>query len=325
MLMTAREYNEIRAFDDAFGLRELRAKVAGKINIGPSRFSINREFCYGVKSVEIVRYYLESGALARLYERQFGRDRCWSGADGHNYVTLLACCVTLGVDLDILGSEEQRSKVVHPSYLQHVKKVAPMYQRSALAMQQLRTALAQHENGVSYDFGNKTFLEDCTASMFGSKAKTSLTDLGYAKLVEIKIGSKTIPQIIGPPCDEEEGYENARIYPANVCANCGSSSAASGEGQPLMMCARCHDRSYCSKECQKKHWKLHKIICTIPQHEMATFMLLLPAGIDDADSKAKDAIATALGDNELVFGGGLSASKAFGEMSKAETKGTSGM
>ena len=43
------------------------------------------------------------------------------------------------------------------------------------------------------------------------------------------------------------------------CANCGKGKAAlEEENQVLSKCARCLKFSYCSKECQRAHWKIHK-------------------------------------------------------------------
>jgi hypothetical protein len=30
----------------------------------------------------------------------------------------------------------------------------------------------------------------------------------------------------------------------------------------MKLCSRCHDVRYCSRACQKRHWKLHKTVCT---------------------------------------------------------------
>lgn len=39
------------------------------------------------------------------------------------------------------------------------------------------------------------------------------------------------------------------------CSNCGTKE------KKLMRCERCRTARYCSKECQKKHWKVHKKRC----------------------------------------------------------------
>ena len=47
--------------------------------------------------------------------------------------------------------------------------------------------------------------------------------------------------------------ENARM----VCANCN----AIANKEPYKKCAKCKCAAYCSKECQKKHWPVHKTVC----------------------------------------------------------------
>ncbi|KAK5732565.1 hypothetical protein LTR17_010380 [Elasticomyces elasticus] len=47
-----------------------------------------------------------------------------------------------------------------------------------------------------------------------------------------------------------------------VCGVCGSTNASSGS--QLLKCGRCRCVSYCSKDCQRKDWKLHKVLCKIP-------------------------------------------------------------
>ena len=39
------------------------------------------------------------------------------------------------------------------------------------------------------------------------------------------------------------------------CAACGIT------GKPLLVCGKCHMTRYCSRECQKAHWNVHKAMC----------------------------------------------------------------
>jgi len=54
-------------------------------------------------------------------------------------------------------------------------------------------------------------------------------------------------------------------YPVNVCGGCGKAGGENGGVATLMNCAKCKVRKYCSKECQKKHWKAHKRVCKAPE------------------------------------------------------------
>jgi len=59
---------------------------------------------------------------------------------------------------------------------------------------------------------------------------------------------------------------NAVIAPGmikNHCAMCGIPAAALKflRGSDLLQCGRCRVREYCSRECQKQHWKKHKKDC----------------------------------------------------------------
>lgn len=56
--------------------------------------------------------------------------------------------------------------------------------------------------------------------------------------------------------------EGATLHPCNVC------------GEPThKTCASCGVRRYCSRECQKKDWKLHKQYCAEPDSELDTLDL----------------------------------------------------
>jgi hypothetical protein len=60
--------------------------------------------------------------------------------------------------------------------------------------------------------------------------------------------------------------------PSEFCAKCNKQSGGEeGPTTTLMRCARCKLASYCSRECQKADWELHKSRCNKPA---ATFLNL---------------------------------------------------
>ena len=59
------------------------------------------------------------------------------------------------------------------------------------------------------------------------------------------------PRILKPA----GGFNMQTIESYAKCAACGDRL------KPLMACSGCKKENYCSKDCQKKHWKVHKHVC----------------------------------------------------------------
>lgn len=66
-----------------------------------------------------------------------------------------------------------------------------------------------------------------------------------------------ISPLYAPP-ETSSFVENVRTVSAAVSA---SRCAKCGKGGKTLQCTRCRKVSYCSKECQKSHWKVHKSAC----------------------------------------------------------------
>ena len=51
-----------------------------------------------------------------------------------------------------------------------------------------------------------------------------------------------------------------------VCSGCGKAGDSVSKGGVMLLCSRCKEAAYCSKECQKKDWKEgdHKSVCKPP-------------------------------------------------------------
>jgi hypothetical protein len=63
--------------------------------------------------------------------------------------------------------------------------------------------------------------------------------------------------------------------PTNKCASC--NAPETDPEKPLKPCAKCQTVRYCSRDCQKKDWKLHKKICASAAQIYAQNANLKPA------------------------------------------------
>jgi len=73
-------------------------------------------------------------------------------------------------------------------------------------------------------------------------------------------------------CQKNDWKKHKKICKSSLIAEEKSSSCCEKQGcylSGLMRCGRCKSVSYCSKECQTKHWKEHKIDCK-PKNEVSS-------------------------------------------------------
>lgn len=63
------------------------------------------------------------------------------------------------------------------------------------------------------------------------------------------------------------------------CANCAQPNSDSGI--KLKLCAKCHTTHYCSRECQKNDWKVHKRVCASMANSASSHTSSTPAGTGD--------------------------------------------
>ncbi|XP_068689388.1 uncharacterized protein [Montipora foliosa] len=59
----------------------------------------------------------------------------------------------------------------------------------------------------------------------------------------------------------EEGMYHPREVVGRIYSGCTFCRRSKDEVQRLLKCMNCHIASYCSKECQRKHWFTHKTLC----------------------------------------------------------------
>jgi hypothetical protein len=171
------------------------------------------------------------------------RDPCYV------YVLLGACAMTLGCQLPDL-------------YIAMLKKV---YTEGGLrpdAPKQMEKALFGpdgYTNGTPYDLESKDLLQ--IANSMNHKEGSAAQPHGRVwherhgsrGIFNTDMGSSFTSKIIG----ELRWKHNS----PDTCASCNAKSGP--DGKSLLMCSKCKDRKYCSKECQMVHWKVHKKLCEL--------------------------------------------------------------
>jgi hypothetical protein len=231
------------------------AKAAGKDEkeINGIYYSIYGKSC---SNPELVRKHLDSGALVYLIAEKeaamlampskeqeleyYFRDPCYI------YVLLGACAMTLGCQIP-------------DQYISMLKKV---YTEGGLmpdALKQMKKALKGphgYNDGEPYDFESKDLVETANAMDDTDKVSNGLGFIGMnvlspGGLFDTGMGNSSTSAIIKEL--------RKRQKDPDVCAGCGSDAGPTGK--ILLMCARCKDRKYCSAECQKQHWSIHKKLC----------------------------------------------------------------
>jgi hypothetical protein len=90
-------------------------------------------------------------------------------------------------------------------------------------------------------------------------AQTSLAGISLPDAGKTDAQPSDKPEDVAGDVFDKSPEETAR----NVCAHCG---AAGIEEAPLLRCAKCKTRLFCSKKCQRKDWVAgHRGTCTTPE------------------------------------------------------------
>ncbi|KAK5675417.1 hypothetical protein LTS10_011859 [Elasticomyces elasticus] len=186
-----------------------------------------------------VRDHLNGGRLQDLiniYSAKDARGKL-DGKYSPGYVLSLlgACAMTLGCNISAPFIE----------YLKDMTDIQDGAKMPFEARNQLFEALygpRKYENGKAYDF---------TAKEESTKYACGLSDSAYTSHVN---SMNFNIQVTLEKVQMKSAMES--------CAVC--SSKAAKDGSKLLTCGRCKVRKYCCKAHQKKHWKIHKLVCRAP-------------------------------------------------------------
>ncbi|KAK5167429.1 uncharacterized protein LTR77_007128 [Saxophila tyrrhenica] len=290
----------IRELDDSLGLRELRAKVAEKAGITTNdkriRLSIFRNSCYGPNTVDITRRFLDSGALRRLVQDDFANNimndnflknrKHWSGEDAYRFYVFLACVMQLGC---VLPDEMKLccDKMLSPEFAIALKKRYSHYALNGFALAQLLKAYRVYTPGVPADYGGPSFFQQLQTMFEPTWTKPIVEEYGCIKVLRSTMpNGQDVVDIIRNFPDAGKGFESMS-YPNHLCAACGADQKSNGE--PLRDCSGCGARKYCPRSCQKKHWKLHRFMCTYPRKELESLLDSLPLDFPSAEESLEEA------------------------------------
>ncbi|EOA89718.1 hypothetical protein ACJQWK_02541 [Exserohilum turcicum] len=211
---------------------------------------------YNCSDPELVRSYLDSGVLVDMIAKkqakmlspltgsQDERLEYWMSDPCYTYVLLAACAMTLGCRLP-------------DTYIAMLKKVYTEGGLMPQAQQQMKKALFGPDgyiNGVPYDFESKTILDVANSSAHEDEKDNGLDFVclnvpSPGGLFSTGMTTSTTSAVLKEL--------RAQLNKPDACGGCG---AKEGAGKKvLLLCSKCRNRKYCSTECQKKSWKIHKV------------------------------------------------------------------
>ncbi|KAJ4309525.1 hypothetical protein N0V94_008890 [Neodidymelliopsis sp. IMI 364377] len=260
------DFDTLSELGDEMGLTKLEeemcaaAKAAGKT--AKEVDSIYLSIYGGGSHPDVVRKHLDSGVLANFVKvkeakmlsipdgtqnqqlEYMFRDPCYT------YVLLGACAMTLGCQLP-------------DAYLTMLKVV---YTEGGLmpdAVKQMHKALFGpngFKSGEPYDFESKSLIEQANA--MDEEEEDSDDDSngrGFKLMNVMSLGGIFNTGMSNSTNSVIMRELRNKLHTPDTCAGCSARHVS--DGSALMQCGRCKDRKYCSFECQKTHWKIHKKLC----------------------------------------------------------------
>jgi hypothetical protein len=99
--------------------------------------------------------------------------------------------------------------------------------------------------------------------------------INWPKICELQLDRHTLVKLFRkriPCCCLEEKYHEVKSITKKACCYNHECHNVLVERSKTMYCSRCRSATYCSHECQKAHWKIHKLFCHIDSDVIAELM-----------------------------------------------------
>lgn len=199
----------------------------------------------GGDAQEEIRAHLESGVLETLFakkEQEMLHPPKHAWLPDYQFVLLGACAMTLGCRIPPRYKTLMQKHFLHVGILETGER-------------QLFKALNGpdgYKEGVPYEFEVPADVE----AAYEAEMQRREAAGGFVMM------NVPAPHSLfgGPPKNKtlRAAMEEGKFGQAS-CGGCGADEKE--DGGPLLRCAKCKKRGYCSVGCQKEHWKLHKKVC----------------------------------------------------------------
>lgn len=224
--------------------------------LGRTNYSMYRPFC---SDVATVRKHLDAGGVLdkmladkerkmMLDERSSDPGKVSAGP-AYEFVFLCACAMSLGCKLSTYTRD----------VLKKVYMCSGLLEGAVLQMKKALFGPKGFVEGRPYNFGSL----DLNAAM----DKANITQQpGPNGTIGMNVPEGPGGMFYKPPKGSTAGMTELKTkfwkkrFPSGACSGCGATEGKNG-GE-LLSCGGCRKHRYCSKECQREHWKLaHKKFC----------------------------------------------------------------
>ncbi|KAK5137244.1 hypothetical protein LTR08_000214 [Meristemomyces frigidus] len=261
----------IRYLDREMGVNDLEHKANTATATGREkgtndgvaalRYSVYAPSCSNKDAAEAVKKHLDAGALKLMCTKMVA---CYFNplkpsdytCHGHLAIILGACAMTLGCKLDGIPGYKMFFGS-YSSFLGGIYEPAPLMDKAKGQMHKAlyEVMIARVAAGITTPLHKEKFAGNGQGMMGGLPiGYKSARDSAKAPLVGMAMS------MVGP-CDKEDmGYGG---HAGCAGQGCGRGQVVNGGG--LLQCGKCGEVKYCSRECQKKDWRRHKVCCRTPE------------------------------------------------------------